>query len=106
MGSKKTQKVLAVEFKEADSGFTVSNFTYDRSRVRELASHMILYNEYPFSLIEYVIFNKFMSAITPYWEKMSRAAAKNECMKTYETEKIKLKALLKLVNKAHITTDM
>ncbi|XP_042944560.1 zinc finger BED domain-containing protein RICESLEEPER 2-like [Carya illinoinensis] len=106
MGSKKKQKVLAVESKEADGAFTVSNFTYDRNRVRELASHMILYHEYPFSLMKHVVFNRFMSANTPYWEKMSRAAAKKECMRTNENEKTKLRALLKHVNKVHITTDM
>ncbi|XP_042988803.1 zinc finger BED domain-containing protein RICESLEEPER 1-like [Carya illinoinensis] len=78
MGSKKKQKVLAVESKEADGNFTVSNFTYDRGRVRELAAHMILYHEYPFSMMEHVVFNKFMSANTPYWEKMSQALAKKE----------------------------
>ncbi|KAG6627219.1 hypothetical protein CIPAW_15G111200 [Carya illinoinensis] len=93
MGSNKKQKVLQVESKEADGAFTVSNFTYDRNRVRELASHMILYHEYPFSLMEHV-------------EKMSRAAAKKECMRTYENEKTKLRALLKRVNKVHITIDM
>ncbi|XP_042974692.1 zinc finger BED domain-containing protein RICESLEEPER 2-like [Carya illinoinensis] len=106
MGFKKKQKVLAVESKEADGAFTVSNFTYDRNRVRELASHMILYHEYPFSLMEHVVFNRFMSANTPYWEKMSQVAAKKECMRTYENEKTKLRALLKHVNKVHITNDM
>ncbi|KAG6661883.1 hypothetical protein CIPAW_03G205900 [Carya illinoinensis] len=106
MGSKKKQKVLAVESKEVDGNFTVSNFTYDRGRVRELAAHMILYHEYPFSMMEHVVFNKFMSANTPYWEKMSRALAKKECMRTYENEKAKLRTLLKHVNKVHITTDM
>ncbi|XP_042952157.1 zinc finger BED domain-containing protein RICESLEEPER 2-like [Carya illinoinensis] len=37
---------------------------------------------------------------------MSRAAAKKECMRTYENGKTKLRALLKHVNKVHITTDM
>ncbi|XP_040997110.1 zinc finger BED domain-containing protein RICESLEEPER 2-like [Juglans microcarpa x Juglans regia] len=37
---------------------------------------------------------------------MSLAAAKKECMITYETEKTKLKALLEPVDKVHITTDM
>ncbi|KAG2694267.1 hypothetical protein I3760_08G134200 [Carya illinoinensis] len=97
---------LAVESKEVDGNFTVSNFTYDRGRVRELAAHMILYHEYPFSMMEHVVFNKFMSANTPYWEKMSRALAKKECMRTYENEKAKLRTLLKHVNKVHITTDM
>ncbi|KAG6657286.1 hypothetical protein CIPAW_04G079600 [Carya illinoinensis] len=106
MGSKKKQKVLVVESKEADGNFTVSNFTYDRGRVQELAAHMLLYHEYPFSMMEHVVFNKFMSTNTPYWEKMSRALAKKECTRTYENEKAKLRTLLKHVNKVHITTDM
>jgi hypothetical protein len=36
----------------------------DHKKVRELASHMILYHEYPFMVVEHVLFNKFMRANT------------------------------------------
>ncbi|GLT55520.1 hypothetical protein SLA2020_286350 [Shorea laevis] len=67
---------------------------------------MILYHEYPFMLVEHVVFNKFMRACTPHWERISRATAKNLCIATYESEKKKLKTLLSRVHKVNITTDM
>jgi hypothetical protein len=83
-----------------------SCFTYDHKKVRELASYMILYHEYPFMVVEHVLFNKFMRANTSYWQKISRATAKSDCMSTYEIEKKKLKNLLRNVNIVNITTDM
>lgn len=37
--------------------------------------------------MEHAMFNKFLNANTPYWEKISRATAKNECTRTNEIEK-------------------
>uniref|UniRef100_A0A5B7AIU7 BED-type domain-containing protein n=1 Tax=Davidia involucrata TaxID=16924 RepID=A0A5B7AIU7_DAVIN len=104
--AKKKQKMLSVEKNEDDSVTTVSNFKYDYAKVRELASHMILYHEYPFLQMEHVLFNKFMRANTPNWKKITRTTAKNDCRATYEIEKKKLKTLLKSVNRVNITTDM
>jgi hypothetical protein len=69
IGSKKKQKVLSIDASEADGVSAISNFNYDESKVRELLSHMILYHEYPFMHVEHVLFNKFMKACTPHWEK-------------------------------------
>jgi hypothetical protein len=44
---------------------TISNFSYDQRKVRELCSHMNLYHDYPFMLVEHVLFNKFMKACVP-----------------------------------------
>jgi hypothetical protein len=52
------------------------------------------------------LFNKFMRANTPYWKKISRTIAKNDCRSTYEIDKKKLKFFLRNVNKVYITTDM
>ncbi|KAG2672853.1 hypothetical protein I3760_13G060900 [Carya illinoinensis] len=92
----KRQKVLTIDMK----GSKCVNV------VRELASHMILYHEYPFSMMEHVVFNKFMRANTPYWQKISRTTARNDCQSTYEIKKKKLKTILRGVNKVSITTDM
>lgn len=56
--------------------------------------------------MEHVVCNKFMSANTPYWEKISQVAAKKKCMRTYEIEKTKLKAFLEVFSKVHVTTDI
>ncbi|XP_062176105.1 zinc finger BED domain-containing protein RICESLEEPER 2-like [Alnus glutinosa] len=101
----KKQKVITFD-SDCGSVGSRSCFTYDHKKVRELASHMILYHDYPFMVVEHVLFNKFMRANTPYWQKISRTTAKSDCMSTYEIEKKKLKNLLKNVNKVNITTDM
>jgi hypothetical protein len=84
----------------------IRNYTYDERKSRELCSHMILYHEYPFNIVEYVLFNKFAKSLQPQWVKLSRDAAKKDCFATFEIEKRKLKNLLRGVHKVNITTDM
>jgi hypothetical protein len=105
IAASKKQKVITFD-SDCSSVGSGSCFTYDHKKVRELASHMILYHEYPFMVVEHVLFNKFMRANTPYWQKISRTTAKSDCISTYEIEKNKLKNLLRNVNKVNITTDM
>ncbi|KAA8550057.1 hypothetical protein F0562_001741 [Nyssa sinensis] len=102
----KKQTVLSVETVASECAGSIANFKYDRAKVRELATHMTLYHEYPFMQMEDVIFNKFMRANTPYWQKITRTTIKTDCISTYEIEKKKLKTLFKSVNKVNITTDM
>ena len=71
-----------------------------------MASHMILYHEYPFMKMEHVISNKFMKTVTPHWQKITRTMAKADCVSTYEIHKKKLKSLLKNINRISITTDL
>ncbi|KAA8529742.1 hypothetical protein F0562_034158 [Nyssa sinensis] len=69
------QMVLSVELVTSDCAGSIANFKYDRAK-GELASHLTLYHEYPFMQMEDVIFNKFMRANTPYWQKITRTAIK------------------------------
>ncbi|KAA8534713.1 hypothetical protein F0562_032230 [Nyssa sinensis] len=102
----KKQMVLSVETVASDCAGSIANFKYDRAKVRELAAHMTLYHEYPFMQMGAVIFNKFMRANTPYWQKITRTTIKNDCISAYEIEKKKLKTLFKSINKVNITTYM
>ncbi|KAA8538966.1 hypothetical protein F0562_025658 [Nyssa sinensis] len=102
----KKQMVLSVETVASDCAGSIANFKYDRAKVRELAAHMTLYHEYPFMQMEDVIFNKFMRANTPYWQKITRTTIKNDCISAYEIEKKKLKTFFKSINKVNITTNM
>ena len=106
MACSNKQKVLAFDTTRLENVSSVINFIYDVKKVRELASHMILYHEYPFMQMEHALFNKFMKANTPYWQKISHAPTKNDYISTYEIEKRKLQILLRGVNKVNITTDM
>jgi len=101
----KKQNVITFDYDCGSVGFG-SCFTYNQKKVRELASHMILYYEYHFMVVEHILFNKFMRVNTPYWQKIFRTTAKNDCMSTYEIKKKKLKNLLRNVNKVNITTNM
>jgi hypothetical protein len=100
IGSKK-QKALSV-----DASDNVTNFHFDETMVRELMSHVIFYHEYPFIMMEHVLFNKVLKVCTPHWRKISHNTAKALCFATYEKEKKKMKSLLSKVNKVNITTDM
>ena len=62
----KKQRVLSLETTGSDSVTNVAAFKYDQAKVREVASHMILYHEYPFMQMEHVLFNKFMKTATPH----------------------------------------
>ncbi|KAG5531867.1 hypothetical protein RHGRI_026468 [Rhododendron griersonianum] len=103
--TEKRQKTLSFEAGGSESG-NLTTFTYDHAKVREAASHMILYHEYPFMHMEHVLFNKFMKTATPHWQKISRAVAKNDCTSTYQAQKKKLKTSLKHVGRVSITTDL
>ncbi|XP_027177182.1 zinc finger BED domain-containing protein RICESLEEPER 2-like [Coffea eugenioides] len=104
--SKQKQQVLSFTEGGSDGITSITNFSYDHAKVRELASHMILAHEYPFSMMEHVVFNKFMKAVSPFYKKINRQTVKEDCMSTYTIEKRKLKSLLKGPGRISITTDL
>jgi hypothetical protein len=65
IATNKKQKVVTFD-SEGGSLSSNANFSYDHKKVRELASHMILYHEYHFLQMERALFNKFMRANTLY----------------------------------------
>ena len=101
----KKQKQLVVNEGGVESEVAIANFKYDHAKVREKASHMILVHEYPFNMVEHEVFNVFMKIATPYYQKISRNTARNDCISTFELEKKKLKTMLGSVNRVSLTTD-
>lgn len=104
--SKKKQQVLSFTEGPSDGITSITNFSYDHAKVRELASHMVLAHEYPFSMMDHVVFNKFLKAISPFYKKITRQAVKEDCITTYAIEKRKLKSLLKGAGRISITMDL
>lgn len=104
--SRLKQQVLSVTEAPSDGVTSITNFSYDHAKVRELASHMVLAHEYSFSMMEHEIFNKFMKAASPCYTKISRYTVKKDCISTFENEKRKLRAALKGVSRISITTDL
>ncbi|XP_059429198.1 zinc finger BED domain-containing protein RICESLEEPER 2-like [Corylus avellana] len=107
LNSLKKQKTLSFEPSDGSDGLgTLTNFSFNEKKVRELAAHMVLLHEYPFNMMEHELFNKFMRACTSYWKKISCATVKSDCIATYNIEKQKLKTLLSGIDRVNITTDM
>ncbi|KAL4632770.1 hypothetical protein ACB092_04G074500 [Castanea dentata] len=96
----KKQKLLAVNEGGVESEVAIANFKYDHANVREKASHMILVHEFPFNMVEHEVFNVFMKTAAPYYQKISRNTARNDCISTFELEKKKLKTMLGSVNRS------
>ncbi|XP_022774076.1 uncharacterized protein LOC111316371 [Durio zibethinus] len=114
---KKRQKTFAVwlEFKEVTLSDgskkrrilpTLTYGKFDMVKMREAAAHWILMHEHPFSIIEEEGFNMMQKRGMPELEKVSHNTIKKDCMQVYEAEKKKLKALLKIVSKISLTTDL
>ncbi|XP_020114531.1 zinc finger BED domain-containing protein RICESLEEPER 2-like [Ananas comosus] len=79
--------------------------SFDAFKIREIMAKMIIVHEYPFTMVEHTWFNILCKALNPNFQKVSRNTIKNECLKAYETEKEKLKKVLKNVDKISLTCD-
>ncbi|KAG6513148.1 hypothetical protein ZIOFF_023456 [Zingiber officinale] len=96
---------IITSISESEIVSAVQNFKYDQAKIREIISHMIIIHELPFVFAEYELFNLLMKSAFPYFQKVSRATAKKDCI-TYEIEKKKLMAALKDVNRVSLTTNL
>lgn len=95
------QKVLVNE----KNKLTSCHFDQDMAR-NELAS-MIILHEFPLSIVDYVGFRKYSSALQPLFKMVSRNTIKRDIFKIYESEKAKVMKFIE-TNKSRIavTTDM
>jgi hypothetical protein len=60
--NKKKQKTLTFDPSEMGAVRSLSIFSFNKKKAKELAVHMVLFCEYPFNMIEHELFNKFMRA--------------------------------------------
>ncbi|XP_058783283.1 zinc finger BED domain-containing protein RICESLEEPER 2-like [Vicia villosa] len=84
----------------------LGTWTYNHVRVREVVAHMILGHEFPFSVMEGVIFNEFLREIYPRYKKITRQRVKFDCETLYEAERVKMKKSMFLINRISLTTDL
>ncbi|KAL0381242.1 UNVERIFIED_CONTAM: Zinc finger BED domain-containing protein RICESLEEPER 2 [Sesamum angustifolium] len=77
--------------------------TFDMEKMKESVAHWIMMHEHP--IVEEDGFNLMQRRGMPEWRGMTRNTAKTYCINVYESEKKKLKSLLKNVNKISLTTD-
>ncbi|CAI9261321.1 unnamed protein product [Lactuca saligna] len=102
----KGQSKLKVSHGKTDSSTTIQNWKFDNTRMREVISHMIMIHELPFNFVEYDLFNVVMKEANPLFNKISRAATRQDCVSSYEIGKKGIQKMLNAVNRVSITTDM
>ncbi|CAK8539477.1 unnamed protein product [Lathyrus sativus] len=67
---------------------------------------MVLGHEFPFYVMEGVIFNEFLIEVYPWYKKITRQQFKLDCKTFYEAEKVKMKKSMSLINRTSLTTDL
>ncbi|KAG6488202.1 hypothetical protein ZIOFF_056961 [Zingiber officinale] len=97
---------LSTTIVESETVNAVHNFKYGHGKIREILSHMIIVHELSFLFSEYEIFNLLKRTATPYYQKISRATVKKDCIVSYEIEKKKVMTSLKDVSRVSVTTDL
>ena len=63
-------------------------------------------NIHPFSMLDHIVFNKFMKVTSPFYKKINWQTIKEDCMTAYMLEKRRLRNILKGANRVSITTDL
>jgi hypothetical protein len=53
VASNSKQKILTYDHSQLGGGAIVTNFSWTEKKVRELASHMVLFHEYSFNMMEH-----------------------------------------------------
>ncbi|KAL0284301.1 UNVERIFIED_CONTAM: Zinc finger BED domain-containing protein RICESLEEPER 3 [Sesamum angustifolium] len=74
--------------------------TFNMEKMKESVAHWIMMHEHPFSIVEEDGFNLMQRRGMPEWRGMTRNIAKTYCINVYESEKKKLKSLLKTSTKS------
>ena len=83
----------------------VQNFKYDKAKIREVVSHMIIVHELSFVFAKYDLFNLLIKTATLNYHRVGRATMRNDCFTSYELEKKKILALLKNARRVSVTRD-
>ena len=90
------------------SGFVsvLHNGKFDMLKMRERITHWLTMNEHPFTIVEEEGFNLMIKWGIPQWTSVSRHTIRTDSFKVYDFEKKKLKALLKMVDRISLTTNL
>ncbi|XP_035841262.1 zinc finger BED domain-containing protein RICESLEEPER 2-like [Helianthus annuus] len=78
---------------------------YDVIKMRESIANWLMATEQPFNTVEDDMFVYMMKTANPMFERVSRATIKSDCIKVYERERKKLKALINDVSSICLTTN-
>ncbi|XP_020272551.1 zinc finger BED domain-containing protein RICESLEEPER 2-like [Asparagus officinalis] len=79
---------------------------YNHLKVREALAHWVMMHEHPFTVAEEEGFLFLMKTVNLEFIKIGRKTLKEDCMTIFESEKNKMKGLLKNMDRVSLTTDL
>ncbi|KAI3836557.1 hypothetical protein MKX03_033045 [Papaver bracteatum] len=106
-----TQKKVDQMFLKAseleDGVVAAFNFKFIPEVTRDLIARMIILHEFPFFMVEFVLFRMVLSSLQPNFKLVKRTTAKLDCLKVYNYEKKLLyETFSKVQSRISLTTDM
>ncbi|KAI3850257.1 hypothetical protein MKX03_021172 [Papaver bracteatum] len=107
----RTQKKVDQMFLKAseleDGDVAAFNFKFIPEVTRDLIARIIILHEFPFSMVEYVLFRMVLSSLQPNFKLVKRTTAYSDCLKVYNYEKKLLyETFSKVQSLISLTTDM
>ena len=96
-----------MQFTGQGSRGALANWKFDQLVVRKATAKMIILDELPFNFVEHNGFKEFCAVAVPQYNLVSRQTITQDCLEMFQSEKRKLKKLLKeQVQSICLTTDM
>lgn len=82
-------------------------FKYGKEQARHELVRMIVFHEFPFRIVEYEGFKRFLAALNPAFKLMSRTTIKNDCMAEFHKQGLELLEVLKnSPSRVSLTADL
>lgn len=98
--------MVTTEIKREDGNPIRRLNKYSEKRSRLELARMIIYHEYPFSIVEHVGFRRFVYTLCPSFKLIPREVMRDDCIVLYENEKKRIYELLaKLPCRVSLTLD-
>ena len=69
------------------SGSAKATWNFSQKTLRDLLTKMVIFHEYPFTIISHKIFHTFISSLQPKFQLYSRTTLKSNVMAMYELMK-------------------
>ncbi|WOK92564.1 zinc finger BED domain-containing protein RICESLEEPER 1-like isoform X1 [Canna indica] len=80
---------------------------FDQESSRQDLARMVILHGYPFNIVHHTGFRTFVRNLQPLFKLVSADAVKADCMKIYESERLRLHEMLeKLHSRVSLTVDM
>ena len=101
------QQVLIRQQNKVNGTMDLNAYQFDQIIVRYNLARMVIFHEYPLSIVDHIGFRELVKSLQPLFKLISRNTLKSDILKIYDNEREKaLKMTDKNGSRMTITTDM